>query len=315
MIIRRKHTANFSAISNVLFDDDRLQADEIGIIGYLMTRPHDWEVRRPQLAKRFKYGREAIKRVMWNGMRLGYIVAQKTRLGNGRIFTIYEVRDVPGPELSDEQIKAALSLGSSDAEDHADEGEETEHANHPPPTGDPATGHPGVGQPATGNPYVAPKEGATKDRFTKDESTKCARAFVEVRPKWPNDNVLSEYAAEQAFVALTAELQSACISGIAPYLDDCRANSRKVCDLTTYIKERRWERFAPKPPGTLTTSLVQPGTPQWFRWREYKIARREPVTFMDQQGRNGNAMTFASEWPPGLPKTGADPPKDQSSAA
>ncbi len=40
MIIRRKHTANFTTIGNVLFNDERLKADEVGIIGYLLSRPH-----------------------------------------------------------------------------------------------------------------------------------------------------------------------------------------------------------------------------------------------------------------------------------
>ena len=161
MIIRRKHTANFTTIGNALFNDERLQADEIGIIGYLLSRPHDWEVRRPQLAKRFRYGREAMKRVMWNGMRFGWIVAQKTKLSNGRFSTIYEIRDEPGPELSDDEIRTALSLASSEAggSNFDSDGAEQSPDVEPPDTGDPPhTGHPGVGQPATGNPYVDSKE-------------------------------------------------------------------------------------------------------------------------------------------------------------
>src|SRR5690242_5037900 len=144
MIIRRKHTANFTTIGNALFNDERLQADEVGIIGYLLSRPHDWEVRRPQLAKRFRYGREAIKRVIWSGMRTGWIVANKTRQSDGKISVVYEVRDEPGPTLSVDEIRDALSLGSSGAA----ESDESEAADvpetgdppqpaHPPPTGDP----------------------------------------------------------------------------------------------------------------------------------------------------------------------------------
>ena len=36
MIIRRRHTANFTTIGNVLFEDERLAADEVGILAYLL---------------------------------------------------------------------------------------------------------------------------------------------------------------------------------------------------------------------------------------------------------------------------------------
>jgi hypothetical protein len=142
-------------------------------------------VRRPQLAKRFRYGREAIKRVIWAGMRYGWIVANKTRLPNGKISVVYEVRDEPGPPLSDEDIRAALSLGSSGAAD-ADESDGADAhetgdppaSGDPPPTGEPATAQPGVAQPATANPYVVSIEEATKDGFTKAAADMRATALV-----------------------------------------------------------------------------------------------------------------------------------------
>ena len=39
MIIRRRHTANFTTIGNALFNDRRLELDEIGLMGYLLSRP------------------------------------------------------------------------------------------------------------------------------------------------------------------------------------------------------------------------------------------------------------------------------------
>lgn len=310
MIIRRKHTANFTTIGNALFNDERLQADEIGIIGYLLSRPPDWEVRRPALARRFGYGREAIKRVMWSGLRFGWIVAQKTQLSNGRFFTVYEVRDLPGPELSDDQIRAALSLGSSDAGETESEGEgapgpEPGGATNQPPTGDPATGHPGVGQPATANPYVASKEEATKDGFNKNETHQSARAFSEVQAAWPADHIASAFACERLHAELTDEMRDFAFNGVKPYLEDCRIQSRKVCDLATYYRERRWERFQKiKPqPGAPNPTIVRPHTPQWHRWREYRVATNQSVKLMDDFYRQGREMTMPSEWPPAMPKS------------
>ena len=115
MIIRRLHTANFTTIGNVLFEDERLAADEVGILAYLLSRPHDWEVRRPALMRRWGMGRDAIERVVSNLVRYGWCIARKDRLPNGTFFMIYEIRDEPGPTLTDEQVRQALSLVSSEA--------------------------------------------------------------------------------------------------------------------------------------------------------------------------------------------------------
>ena len=63
MILKRRHTANFTTIGNGAFDDERLKLDELGILTWLLSRPENWEVRRPQLRKRFKIGRDALRRI------------------------------------------------------------------------------------------------------------------------------------------------------------------------------------------------------------------------------------------------------------
>jgi hypothetical protein len=300
MIIRRKHTANFTTIGNALFNDQRLKADEIGIIGYLLSRPHDWEVRRPQLAKRFGYGREAIKRVVWNGMRFGWIVAQKTRLADGRLFTIYEIRDEPGPELSDEEIRRALSLESSEAGDADSDGDDPaeQATGDPPDTGQPAPGEPATGQPATGNSYVVSKEETTKYGFTKDEHTKGARAFADVKIGWPPENILSETASQRAFFALSDADKEACFQGQRPYLADCNRQKRKVCDLRTYIDERRWERFPAGGEAKPSVYLAKLGTPQFYRWKEHLQARGEWTGIRERRAHEYGCIAVASEWPP-----------------
>jgi hypothetical protein len=115
MIIRRRRTANFTVIGNELFDDERLEADELGILAYLRSRPDKWEVRRPALMRRFRLGERAIKRVINNLLRTGWIHVLRLRGRGGRFVVLYVVLDQPGPELSDEAIRQALSLESSEA--------------------------------------------------------------------------------------------------------------------------------------------------------------------------------------------------------
>lgn len=302
MIIRRKHTANFTTIGNDLFNDERLEADEIGVLAYLLSRPNDWEVRRPALAKRFHIGRDSIKRIIFNCTRCGWVVPKRTRLTNGTFHTIYEVRDQPGPTLTPEQVKDALSLVSSEAAE-TEEGDASgdignpTSADHLPETGPPDTGQPGVASQLR-QTRPGPIEDSLKTDSLKPESPNGARAFVDVLSQWPPDHVLSSVAAESAFASLPEPLQEQCCKGVKVYLDDCRANTRKVCDLTTYIRERRWERLLPKMRGTGGVAVIKPGTPQWFRWRDHYVSIGVPVMRMDEQARRGETRTVPSEWPP-----------------
>jgi hypothetical protein len=120
MIIRRKRTANFTVIGNELFDDERLEADEVGILAYLRSRPDRWEVRRPALMRRWRMGVVSIRRVIHNLLRTGWLEALRLRRRDGTSYVLYVVKDQPGPELSEAAIRQALSLESSEAVSEAD---------------------------------------------------------------------------------------------------------------------------------------------------------------------------------------------------
>lgn len=310
MIIRRRHTANFTTIGNALLNDERLSLDELGLMAWLRSRPNDWEVRRPALMRRFKVGRDGLRRLMRNLLRYGWIAAEVTRLSDGRVHVIYEVRDEPGPELSEDEARSALSLvssgaGSGEAADDDGEGDESEH---PPDGADPPAGYasPPTGQPGAASRLRLSPPGHLKNLLNTDsvntESTKRARAFSAVKSAWPIAHVLSGVAAESAFLGLKESEKEPCCRGITPYLADCRANNRKICDLTTYIREHRWERFTEQQQAAGKQWETKPGTPQWYRWLQYN-ERADSNTFrlMQSWGPQGRSWWAPAEWPPGLP--------------
>lgn len=313
MIIRRKHTANFTTIGNALFADERLAADELGLLCFLLSKHHDWEVRRPALCRRFKIGRDGMRRIIRNLICFGWIVAEVTRLPDGRIFIIYQVRDEPGPELTPEEAKAALSLVSSDAgpgkaDDDAEDGEGTETSEAAaaegadPPERGPADGRPtGGGQPPTANPPRLYKNLQKTDSQNLNPPT-CARAFADVKAAWRHGCMLSESASQAAFLSLSDVHAEDCYQGIRPYLSDCDANHRKVCDLKTYIVERRWERFK-RSDDKPALVVVEVGTPQYFRWREYRQATGEWTDRSESAAKAYGKIAVPSEWPPAMPKT------------
>jgi hypothetical protein len=115
--------------------------------------------------------------------------------------------------------------------------------------------------------------------------------------------VLSAFASETAFAGLKEAEQEPCFGGIKPYLADCKLNNRKVCDLTTYIRERRWERFSEQQ-RTSAGKLweTKPGTPQWYRWRGYnKVAEPNTFRLMESWATQSRSWWAPTEWPPPLP--------------
>lgn len=306
MIIRRRHTANFTTIGNALFDDERLAADEVGVLAFLLSRPNDWEVRRPSLMRRWHVGPDTIKRVMRNLIKTGWCRAQKTRLSNGTFHIVYEIRDEHGRELTEEEVIGALSLVSSGATDT--ESEDHDPADHPGQPDSPPPSQPGVVNQGVATPPW-PSKSLLNPELPRTESTQLARAFSDVCEGWPAAHVLSVIACETLHASLTDVLKEAAYQGVKPYLADCRIQSRKVCDLATYYRERRWERFLNKA-HTAEFYVVQRGTPQAGRWREW-LDENEPwkiATF--DHAMNGRGYTAPTEWPPakGARRSGTDPP-------
>lgn len=300
MIIRRRHTANFTTIGNELFEDERLAADELGILAFLRSKPHDWEVRRPALMRRFRVGRDTMKRVINNWMRTGWCQAIKTRLSNGTFHIIYEIRDEPGPELSPDEIRRALSLVSSEAADGDDE-DGDDAGEHMPETGDPPPPEPGVADQGVASRHW-PIEDSLKTESLRTDSTQAVRVFADVKAIWPPEHVLSLAACEGLHASLPDGTKEAAFTGIKPYLGDCAAQGRKVCDLSTYYRERRWERFAAVTPATGKPFALRPGIPQAYRWREYyERAEPEKLKLLDRWLQDRGVYTVPSEWPPALP--------------
>ena len=261
MIIRRRHTANFTTIGNALFEDERLAADEVGILAYLLSRPHDWEVRRAALSRRWGMGREAIKRVISNLVRYGWCFACRTRLPNGTWFMIYEIRDEPGATLTDDEVRRALSLVSSEAS--PDEIDGNSGSDIDPDalreTGDPPTGYPSLAEPSPGDPHVAYKDIQNNDLPREDSYQKAEREharakekhalhLAEFKRRWPTIASDDQTRVDNAWFALQPEEGEAALAGIAAFLERLKRDKRSTVPAGfTYLHQKRWALVEQKP--------------------------------------------------------------------
>ncbi len=100
MIIRRKHTGNFAVIPNGTANDEKLKADTLGALVYLLAKPEDWKVSIADLRKRFGVGRDRVYAMLLELETAGYVKREQGRSGERSMFTSveYVVYDCPQSE-------------------------------------------------------------------------------------------------------------------------------------------------------------------------------------------------------------------------
>src|SRR5579863_4248986 len=96
-IVRREHRAHFTIVPNAVFTDDRLSVEAKGVLGYLLSRPHQWRVQLEHVGRTLKVGRRKLQRIFRELIGAGYVTRERQRFVTGHRFgdLDYVVRDVP----------------------------------------------------------------------------------------------------------------------------------------------------------------------------------------------------------------------------
>jgi hypothetical protein len=98
VIIRRKHKGNFTIVPNAIFNDDRLSLEARGLLGFLLSRPPNWEIRHDVLRRKFALSRDRLARILNELISAGYLIRdpEQPRDHHMRFASYaYEVHDVP----------------------------------------------------------------------------------------------------------------------------------------------------------------------------------------------------------------------------
>jgi hypothetical protein len=101
LIIRGNIRENFSVLPNDLMNDERLSADALGVLVYLLSKPTDWQVRVTELRRRFDIGRDKVYRILGSMEQYGYLVRESVKTEGQFAGTRYIVSDSPRPEKPD----------------------------------------------------------------------------------------------------------------------------------------------------------------------------------------------------------------------
>jgi hypothetical protein len=96
-IIRREHRAHFTIVPNAMFLDKRLSIEAKGVLGFLLSRPHNWQVRLDHVERTLRIGRKKLQRIFRELIGAGYVTREQQRILDDQRFgeMDYVVRDVP----------------------------------------------------------------------------------------------------------------------------------------------------------------------------------------------------------------------------
>jgi hypothetical protein len=98
-IVRREHRAHFTIVPNPMFLDERLSIEAKGVLGFLLSRPHKWQVRLDHVGRTLRIGRKKLQRIFRELINAGYVTREQQRILDDQRFgeIDYVVRDVPEP--------------------------------------------------------------------------------------------------------------------------------------------------------------------------------------------------------------------------
>jgi len=100
-IIKSSLKDNYSVMPNDLINNDRLDADSLAVLVYLLSKPSNWVVKPTNIQNRFGFGKDKSYKVISSLIKERYIVREAHRVeGKYAEFTYY-VYDSPFPCLSD----------------------------------------------------------------------------------------------------------------------------------------------------------------------------------------------------------------------
>ncbi len=125
---RRKRERNYVTIENSMFEDSRLSWKAKGLLGYLLTKPDNWTVRRADLIKHATDGDKSVRTAIDELRKYGYLTIKRIKKDNGHwAGTLWEYDDVPMFEVDDVE-EEPQTLEPQGIEPYADFGHmEKEH--------------------------------------------------------------------------------------------------------------------------------------------------------------------------------------------
>lgn len=304
MIIRRRQTEAFTVIANAVCEDTGISFEALGVLVYLLSRPHNWEVRLEHLRASRAIGRDRMQRYMRELIDAGYIKRFKRHDPISKRFRGDEYWVFDSPQATDDEYDESV-----ETDVQAD-------LFKPEPENRPVAREPEPEKPSPGNQSLESrsrktglhnKDGKQQELKNQDETTQGAQArgggfeFEDFKEAFdqgdPSENWI---AAQREWARLSQPDREAAVSRAAAYTDFCRRKGRKRCGAPAFLRDRRWRGFEidkPKRERGPADMVIFPRSIEWavYRWITCNTRDLATIRKLDQFMRDRKPIRVKPE--------------------
>jgi len=110
-IIRVKKDARYFSASNEPFNDKRLSWESRGLIGYLLSKPNNWQINMTNLEKAGPAGNFKLRRMLAELRKCGYMNRIRVTLEHGKFDWISEVYESPSQNPNPSKVIIKTTSG------------------------------------------------------------------------------------------------------------------------------------------------------------------------------------------------------------
>lgn len=174
-VIKRQRRDKFAIIPNAVADDERLSFEARGMLVYLLAKPNDWTVSRPQLERVGRIGRDKTLNIIRELIEAGYIERRAIRSSGQFTAWEYVVYDDPCPG----ELPLTMPMDSEPLTDFQD-------------VESPLTDLPDTAQPLPAKPDAVEPDTVNQDAYKEQSSTN----NTPLPPNWDGNAAFNKMAAD-----------------------------------------------------------------------------------------------------------------------
>ncbi|MGZ5874327.1 MAG: hypothetical protein ACXWKP_19690 [Bradyrhizobium sp.] len=288
MPVRRERvTKNYTSIPNRVLRDRRLNGEKKGLVVWLLSHDPHWKIIIPVVMREMGWGKNKTYNMLKQLSEFGYIDRVQERDPVSGAFGQVTYTIFSNPDDNSAYAAAIIEQPLPDSplpEKSKASKERNKESQETPPT------------PSLNSEQAV---GGLNENPIQRDAKEPVPAFEQFWHAYLPDAYMSRSKTERQWRRMIpADCQKA-LNAVAAYLADCRANNRKRVSAPRYLRDRIWQGFSAAE--NITTRMtIRPGSPEWDAWRKHLVATQPSrvVAFFDHQGREGNAYTVPSRWPP-----------------
>lgn len=108
--------------------------------------------------------------------------------------------------------------------------------------------------------------------------------------------------ARRRWLRMTDAARTDALRFLEAFRADRQKRGWKMPDMRRYLMDQHWVPYAKAAVEKPTQAAIKPYSAQWHRWRAYRIATGQPISFMEDYPKRFSGPWYEpSEWPPPLP--------------